>query len=364
MSEMKHTHSDNESHSDSGVKSLVNSLRVTFVFLIILIAGLLIYFFTVRGFFQVDQREAVVVLRFGRYVDTYTDGWFWFVPYPVTRTIRIPTSPMTFEISFQPAKSLDNRQAEELTPGNDVYMLTGDANIIHSSWSITYRISDPERYFRTIYSAGDYSLINEERGISADWRGPFEFLADRFAQVLLEVTSQHLVDSILYGDAKSQYIGEMERRFQENIFNSNCGIEISNVILREVTVPSQTKTAFDELAAAANQNESMRSQAHKEALETVNEAEAKAREIRSQAEIYRYQIVSELKSRSFYFESIANEFKKNPAIASELYFATLKRAFGALDENFIMGTSTPTESKQLRLKINPEPRAKSAPAQE
>lgn len=348
---------------DGGVDSLLRSLRISFVFLAALILALLVYFFTIRGFFRVDSRQAVVVLRFGRYVGTYTNGWYWFMPYPVSRMIAIPTNPQSISCSFTPAAALEGEaNPPSLTPGRDSYLLTGDANIIHTAWNITYQIADPEKYFKTLYSPGDYETIDKKSGVSASWRGPDDFLLERFTQTVIEITGKRKVVDILYGSEKSKYLAEVENAFSNNIRRAGCGIEIRSVNLISAAPPAQTKSAFDEVSAAVSRRTALIIAAEEYSVNTRNTAQARATEIRSEAEIYRRQVVSELESQSIYFERILQEYRNSPAVLTSLYYSAVSAALGNLDDNFVLGSLTGREGKQLRIKLNPEPRTKKTDA--
>lgn len=357
MSENDKKINDQPGSFDGGVNSLLRSLRISFIFLVVLIFALLIYFFTIRGFFRADSRQAVVVLRFGRYVGTYTNGWYWFMPYPVSRMITIPTNPRTISCSFTPAAALNGEEAPaSLTPGRDSYLLTGDANIIHTSWNITYQIADPETYFKTLYSPGDYETIDRESGVSATWKGPDAFLQERFTQTVIEITGKRKVADILYGSEKSKYLAEVENAFSENIRQANCGIEIRSVNLISAAPPGQTKAAFDEVSAAVSRRTALIIEAEEYSVKTRNSAQAKATEIKSEAEIYRRQVVSELESQSIYFERILQEYQKSPSVLTSLYYNAISSALENLEDNFVLGSQTGNSGKQLRMKLNPEPR--------
>ncbi len=343
---------------DSGLEALLKSLKICFAVMAAVIVALLVYFFTIRGFFRVDSRQAVVVLRFGRYVTTCTHGWYWFMPYPVTKTVAIPTSPQHFSYDFAPAKTAaaDESGAVHLEPGRDNYVITGDANILHTSWSITYQIYDPEKYFKTIYSAGDYTQLDEKSGTAAVWRGPTDFLGTRFAQTVIEISGSRSVNDILFGAEKSEYLSKVENSFAENIRLADCGIIIRNVNLAGAVPPQQTREAFGEVAAAVNKKTTMILEAQEYAVKTENSARAKASEIAAAAEIYKQKVVSELKSQNIYFKSINKEYRKSPAMLTALYYAALTGALGGAQDAFVLDSPKSGAVRQLRMKLNPQPK--------
>ena len=137
---------DRSGRYDAGLKSLAKSLRVAFLLLLIGIIATLIYFVSGAGYFSVEPQEAVIVTRFGRIVGTYTSGGHWFLPFPVNQFIRVKTSQQLLEIDFAAVES-SSVEGASLQPGRDNYIITGDANIVHSSWTVAYRVDNPEKYY-------------------------------------------------------------------------------------------------------------------------------------------------------------------------------------------------------------------------
>ena len=142
---------DRSGQYDSGLKSLVKSLQWAFAFLLVVIIAMLLYFFTGGGYFAVEPQRAVIVLKFGQMLpETYTSGGHWFLPYPVHQFIRIQTNQQFMDVNFIAAEMPGEGAPQSLEPGRDSYLLTGDANIIHASWSIGYQVTNPARYYETL----------------------------------------------------------------------------------------------------------------------------------------------------------------------------------------------------------------------
>ena len=56
---------DRSGRYESGLNSLVKSLKWAFRLLLVAIIAMIIYFFTWGGYFTVEPQQAVIVLRFG-----------------------------------------------------------------------------------------------------------------------------------------------------------------------------------------------------------------------------------------------------------------------------------------------------------
>ena len=370
MTEMEKntTEFDHSGQYDSGLQSLVRSLRMAFFFLLVLIIGMLVYFFTLGGYVEVKPQEAVIVLRFGKFYQVYDIGWHWFVPYPVTRFVTVRTSPQFLRVDFTAAStSIDggDQEGRPLEPGRDAYLMTGDANIIHTAWNIVYQVSDPKKYYEQLQTPADPTapdeLEKDEYGYSGR-RGPQTLLTNFFRQAVIQVTSGLKVDDILY-TKQSAYREAVQRVFAQLVEKADCGIEVTGVTLDRASAPLKTKTAFDEVAAASNTMSTLINEAKEYMVRIGNEVKADEVSIIAEAETYRKQVVAEVKAESQYFRSINEAYLASPkTVLMALYNQTLADVLEAQEGKYILGTVTGEDRKQVRLKINPEPPRLAKPA--
>jgi hypothetical protein len=183
------SNSDNGQYNQygGGVQAFMKAGHWVFLALVGLIFAMLVYFFTLGGYFSVSPQEAVIVLRFGKYEQTYTSDWHWFLPDPVTSKVVIPTSPQTLQVMFNSGVQANelpppgpNGELPGMLPGRDRYLLTADECIVHASWSARIQVSDPTRYFQMLRlpenPAGPDDIIIEN-GEELGRRGPRALLA-------------------------------------------------------------------------------------------------------------------------------------------------------------------------------------------
>ncbi len=359
---------DTSGQYDSGLQALVRSLRMAFFLLLILIIGMLIYFFTLGGYVEVKPQESVIVLRFGKFLKTYDIGWSWYFPYPVSQFVIVRTSPQFLQINFTADdSSIDggDQQGRELEPGRDAYLITGDANIVHASWNIVYQISDVKRYYentQTPPKPTDPDVLEQDPAGYAGRRGPQTMLINYFRQAVLQVTSGKPVDEILY-TGQSAYREEVQRVFAALVKDAAIGVEITGVTLDRAYAPLKTKAAFDEVSSASNTMSTLINEAREYQVRLGNEAQATKVSITAEAETYRKRVVSEVQAESIYFKSIAEAYAASPkTVLMALYNQTLADVLEAQDGKYILGTETAAGRKQVRLKINPEPVRKANPA--
>ena len=255
-----------------------------------------------------------------------------------------------------------------LTPGDDRYLLTGDANIIHASWQVAYKVIDPKKYYEKLCTpanpvvAGrvlEDDLVTDFNGFTSG-RGPRTFLTKLFESAVIRVTAMEKVDNILFAK-KLEYKTRVEELFSRMVARFDCGIQIENVTLLRAFPPSRTKAAFDEATAAGNASSELRSKALTYTVETENEARAKAAEIIAAARAYKSRVVADMKAETEYFKAINAKYKESPrTVLIALYTAALSEAMQASTEDrFIMGSSN--KKRQIRVQLNPQPKNRPAP---
>jgi membrane protease subunit HflK len=356
-------HADHEGQYDSGLKSLIRSLQISFFVLVIIIVGMLVYFFTFGGYFIVKPQEAVIVLRFGKYVDTYTEDWHWFFPHPVNSLIRIKTNPQFLTVDFKASSVVLNEQQPQtggpLDPGRDNYLLTGDANIIHASWILEYQVVNPQKYYEKCFCPDDplnddETLVAEKDGIILGTRGPQTLLCETLRNVVLTVTAGKPVDDVLY-EKKQAYKDQVQALFDKAIADLDIGIKINSVALQQAYPPQKTKAAFGEVTAANQTKSTMIDTANGYRVKLENSVFSEKAEIMAAATTYKKQIVSEVKAENIYFEKINAEYAASPdTVLMVLYNYTLSDVLGKIQEKYIV-TKGAGKQQQIRLKINPEP---------
>jgi len=263
-----------------------------------------------------------------------------------------------------PAERPDGAPVTSLVPGRDTYLLTGDANIIHTSWRVYFHVSNPNTYYTMLATPEDPSApdpVEKDVNGFVGTRGPQTLVRNLFRSAVIDVTSGLNVDDMLYGK-RTEYSDAVQAKFAKLLAEENCGFEVDNVMLEQVFPPLKTKSAFDEVAAASNKVDSMRSMAEQYAVQSGNEAASGKTMLIADAKTYREFVVSEVKSESIYFKSIETEYRKNPkTVLMTLYTNTLSNVLQGLDGKYILGT-TGSKFKQVRIQLNPESKRRSAPA--
>jgi membrane protease subunit HflK len=343
------------------MKSLVRSLQIVFVFLVVIILGMLIRFLTLEGYFHVQKgQEAVVVLRFGKYIGTYDEGWHWFMPYPVHRFITFRTNRQILAVDFMPAArpgmpGQPPPQARTLIPGQDSYLITGDANIIHTQWAINYKIVNPENYYKNTSwpknPMGSDDIVESE---IPGTRGPQTLLTSLLHDAVIKVTASMKVDDILTKQ-KLIYKDEVLRLLRKNVNDMDCGIEIIGLDLNNVAPPQKTKDAFTAVTNAGTAASALVDKAKEYKVREENNVQIQVAQIKADATVYKTSVESQARADSVYFESIYKEFKRNPdTVLMALYNNTLSEVLDKISQKYIISTRPQGKHQEVRIKINPE----------
>ena len=357
---------DRSGRYESGLASLVKSLKWAFALLLVAIIGMLIYFFTWGGYFSVEPQQAVIVLRFGKVLEPcYTSGGHWFLPYPVNRFVRIQTNQQFFKVDFIAPSAREGEFAPALTPGLEDYLITGDANIVHSSWTVGYRIANPVKDYTTLATPArpvDAGRVTADPEITdADGfkgtRGPQTMLKNSFRSAVIRATGMFKVDELL-SSGQGKYSEQVQRIFTQLVDEADCGIVVENVTLNRIYPPGPTRAAFEAVTAASTTQSTLRNQAETYRVEVENDTLAREAELLAAARTYRDQLGATIKAETKYFTSINEEYKKSTSrstVLMALYTAALSEAMeqGAMTgDKFVLGGEN--KNRQVRLLLSQE----------
>ena len=230
---------------------------MTFFLLVLIILGMLIYFFTFGGYFTVKPRKRLSYCGFGQYVDTYRKDWHWFFPYPVNSFVHIPTNQQYLDINFNAAEMIGmppemQAAGRPLKPGRDLYLLTGDFNIIHSAWQMEYKINDPKRYYSSCLTPTDPlqddPMLKTPEGENMGTRGPQTLLRSGSALMCYQGQCPVFSDEMLY-DTKTS-TEKVEDLFKKTVADLDIGISIENLQMVKAAPPTTTSKAFSQVTEA------------------------------------------------------------------------------------------------------------------
>ena len=236
-----------------------------------------IFVWALSGFYQVDEQERAVVLRFGKYFDTVQPGLQWNPPL-IDEVIVVNTTKVR-AASFREI------------------MLTQDENIVEVKLSVQYVIDDPTKFVLEV-------------------RDPERSLQHAAQSALRHVVGDMPMDMVLT-EGRAGIAIDVQERLQDYIRLYGTGIRISKVNVDESNPPSQVQAAFDDVIKAREDEERVKNEAEAYANGIVPEARGKAQRQLEEADAYRQQVIANAEGEADRFNKLLQEFKKAPAVTRE-----------------------------------------------
>lgn len=285
----------------------------SFLFLIamLLLAGVAFYGF----FFRVNPDEQGIVLRFGKYDRWEGPGLHWRLPYPIEE-VRLPKVTQQRTIEVGAGRSIIGGRDSGL-------MLTGDGSVVDVRFVVFWRIKL------------DKDGPNGETGVEQylfNIAQPETTVREVAESAMREVVGQSSLQPLLtLGRQKAQEA--VQQLMQRTLDSYGAGIKIDQVQLREVDPPEEVIRSFREVAAAAQEKETLIKQAQTYADQVIPRARGDADRIVAAAEGYRDQTVAEATGQAARFLKVYEEYKKAPDVTRErLYLEMQERVLSGADK--------------------------------
>ena len=374
-----------EGQLKTGVDFLSRALKMFFGILAAFIIVSLGWFLIFGGSFIVDTTtESVIVLQFGKFKQECKEGWHWFLPSPVNRIVRIPINkqeitsmafmPMDAEFLYYQGVKSDGTEPsevnEKLVPGVDGYVLLGNNSILHCEWVMTYRVTDPQKFYLTCLStdatenpAAASSGDTSARGQVASLGTARVMLKNLLDDVVISSSAVLNLESTYYDRAKYEHI--VKQALVDRIAAADFGITLENLTLKIAAPPLVTIPSFQKLLLSETDAERVVEEARTYSVEQENLAKSESAKILADAGAYKLRVVKEVAADASYFDEIYAQYSKNKkATLVSLFSDTLAEAIAPVQDKFIVDVKGGGQSV-LWLKVNQEPlqqRAASAPA--
>ncbi len=242
---------------DPAQQSLADALRVSFLILkgVMFIA---VAAYLVTGTFTVESREVAARLRFGKIVGRGSDqiitkGVHFALPYPFEQVVKIDISPRSIELPTQfyfqvserdAGRTLDEMRPRPLNPENDGSLLTGDANVVHAKWTVNYRVR------RRLDDTLDYDAVVDFLGNIGDADRGDEVVRNAAEQGIVAAVAQMTADDLIKG---RNYERVAKSNAQRALDTMRSGLEITQISIKDPTVPLSVREAFFDVIKAENE---------------------------------------------------------------------------------------------------------------
>ncbi len=239
------------------------------------------------GFYQVDEQERAVVLRFGKYHDTVRPGLQWNPPL-VDEVIKVNTTKVR-AASFREI------------------MLTQDENIVEVKLSVQYVIDDPTSFVLKV-------------------REPERSLQHATESALRHVVGDTGMDLVLT-EGRAQIAVDVQQRMQNYLNLYETGIRVSKVTVDESKPPTQVQAAFDDVIKAREDEERLKNEAQAYANGIVPEARGKAQRQIEEANAYKEQVIANANGEADRFDKLLAEYRKAPEVTRERLYLDAVEGF-------------------------------------
>ena len=240
------------------------------------------------GFYQLDEQERAVVLRFGEYHATLTPGLQWNPPL-IDEVITVNTTKVR-------------------AAGLREVMLTQDENIVEVSMSVQYVISDPRDFVLQV-------------------RDPEVSLQHAAQSALRHVVGDTTMDLVLT-EGRAAIGFEVRDRLQQYLNDYTTGIQVSKINIDESKPPAQVQGAFDDVIKAREDEERVKNEAQSYANGIVPEARGGAQRMLEESNAYRDQVIARADGEAQRFNQLLTEYRKAPEVTRErLYIDSLQSVY-------------------------------------
>ena len=240
------------------------------------------------GFYQLDEQERAVVLRFGEYHATLTPGLQWNPPL-IDEVITVNTTKVR-------------------VAGLREVMLTQDENIVEVSMSVQYVINDPQNFVLQV-------------------RDPEISLQHAAQSALRHVVGDTTMDLVLT-EGRAAIGFEVRDRLQQYLNDYTTGIQVSKINIDESKPPAQVQGAFDDVIKAREDEERVKNEAQSYANGIVPEARGRAQRVLEESNAYRDRVIAMADGEAQRFNQLLQEYRKAPEVTRErLYIDSVQSVF-------------------------------------
>lgn len=278
--------------------------NVTVLLLSLGVLGAWAYF----GIYQLEPGQAAVILRFGKYVHTVSEpGLRWHLPPPIEDHEIVNVASIDREEFGYVSGAAEPGEEEKL----EAAMQTSDANIVHLSFVVQYRIKDA---FEARYRIAD----------------PRPVLRDAAQAAVRGVVGRNTIDDVL-----SEKRGIVETETQEELQHTldlyESGLAVLGIELQDVQPPEPVRAAFDDVLGAVQDRNRAVNEAQGYANEVLPKSRAQAVELIESARGYKDASIAEATGDASRFRAIATEYQKAPdVVRTRLFLETMEQVLPAV----------------------------------
>lgn len=297
----------------SGKGGLSKAAQGSFKYFVILAVLL----WLLSGIYIIDPAERGVVLRFGAFQNSTSQGPHWHIPYPIETVYKVNVERIrATEIGF---RNIQNSSYSGAVSSESL-MLTKDENMVDVKLAVQYKIADAQAYL--------FNVFNPEMTLS-------HVVQSVIRQVVGDKTMDHVLTT-----GREQVAQEVKSASQALLNDYQTGLLITAVTMQDAQPPVQVKASFDDVVKAREDEQRYINEAKAYANDIVPKARGASQRLIAEAEAYKSQVVSKSEGEAYRFTKILTEYLKAPVVTKErLYRETLEEVLGSTSKVIVDSNS-------------------------
>jgi membrane protease subunit HflK len=278
--------------------------NITVLLLSLGVLGAWAYF----GMYQLEPGQAAVILRFGKYVHTVSEpGLRWHLPPPIEDHEIVNVQSLDREEFGYVSGNATPTEDEKL----EAAMQTSDANIVHLSFVVQYRIKDA---FESRYRIAD----------------PQSVLRDAAQAAMRGVVGRNTIDDVI-SEKRGIVETEAQEDLQETLDLYESGLAVLSIEMQDVQPPESVRAAFDDVLGAVQDRNRAVNEAQGYANEVLPKSRARAVELVESARGYKEASIAEATGDASRFKAVASEYQKAPEVVrTRLFLETMEEVLPAV----------------------------------
>ena len=258
--------------------------------LLAVVAVIALVVYGLVGFFQVDQRERAVVLRFGKFDRIVEPGLNWRAP---------------ILEQYQKVDVGQNRRYEITEE-----MLTKDTNIVSVTLQVQYQVLDPRPFLLKVAQ-------------------PEQILEHATSSALRHVVGSASMDDVLKDNREAIRV-QVRQRLDEYLNRYDTGLVLRQVVLDKTEAPDAVRDAFDDVSKAKEDEDRFKKEAEAYRNAVIPQARGEAQRLTEESEAYKQRVIDGAMGDADRFTDLLTEYRKAPDVTRErLYLETMTQVFGA-----------------------------------
>jgi membrane protease subunit HflK len=282
-----------------------------------LIALLIVVLWLLSGLFIVNPAEEAVVLRFGKYNDTYGPGLHWMARFIDAKYLvdvqKINSFALQGNFLTKSAEQgdLPNQyvSVDDKKSNGDIAASTDKSkNLVDVEMTVQYHVLDPRSFL--------FNVVNPDNTIQ-----------EVAAGALSDVVGKMKLDDVLTSGRELLSSAVFERTKQV-LANYHAGLQVTAVTLRKVQAPEQVQAAFNDVNRADQDKATTIQQAQAYASKVVPLALGFAARTLADANAYQQQTVLLAQAQVARYQAVYSVYKTAPELTRErIYLETMQKLF-------------------------------------